>query len=123
MFTGIIIKDMSNKDLYKRIYKKRSVSPKGTLMPKWDKKTILFIIDQLRTMHDVQDIQYYVMKSSNISLYTAYKWVEMARRIMKNIDNGLSIQDSFDRDKEYRNLINRRRAAKKREKKLLLANQ
>ena len=88
-------------------YKKQATTARGTFMPKWDRKTIMDIISQLEVMHDVIDIQYGLIKKFGISIYSARLWVEMARRIMTDMHNGLNVNDAFDRDKERRNNFRR----------------
>lgn len=78
--------------------------------PKWDIDTIYFINKKLSLMQDFIDIQYDVAKKYNVTLNTAGKWIEMTRRIMIDVANGLSIEEAVERDRLRRNQMSRKTA-------------
>jgi hypothetical protein len=81
---------------------------KQTFKPKWDKNTVVEIMEQVSQMVDFVDIQFYLVKQYDISVATAALWIEMARRVMKDVDNGLSLDEALARDKERRNKMRRK---------------
>lgn len=80
---------------------------KKTFAPKWTNETLLWIIEQVKHMNDFIDIQVALVKKYKISLASAELWIEMSRRIMKDMNNGLSLEDALERDKERRNISRR----------------
>lgn len=76
----------------------------NTFVPKWNRDTIVWMIEQIRQMVDFVDIQYQLAKEYKISLQNSALWVEMARRIMKDVDNGLTLDEAMERDQERRNV-------------------
>lgn len=81
---------------------------KQTFKPTWDKEGVLEIIAQVRQMVDFVDIQVWIVKSYGVSLATAGLWIEMARRVMVDMDNGLTYEEAMARDKERRNQMRRK---------------
>lgn len=80
--------------------------PKNTtkrFKPLWTQDTVLWIIKEVNEMTDFVDIQYQLVKDYDISTASAGLWIEMARRVMKDMQNGLSIEDAIKRDRERRN--------------------
>ena len=89
-------------------YKDQERTDKQTFKPKWDKEIILLIIEDLNKMVDFMDIQYRIAKSRMVSLATAGLWIEMSRRVMVDMKNGLTIDEALDRDRERRNQLRRK---------------
>lgn len=85
--------------------------------PQWTVDTVLWIIKELNQMTNYADLQYQLVKDYNISMASAGLWIEMSRRVMKDMNNGLSLEDAIKRDKERRN--QRRRMNKDMYKKQL----
>jgi len=85
--------------------------------PKWTVDTVLWIIKELNQMTNYADLQYQLVKDYSISMASAGLWIEMSRRVMKDMNNGLSLEDAIKRDKERRN--QRRRLNKDMHKKQL----
>lgn len=79
-----------------------------TFKPKWDKETIIEIIEQIKQMVDFVDIQVWIVKTCDVSLATAGLWIEMARRVMVDMQNGLTYEEAMERDKERRNAMRRK---------------
>lgn len=84
---------------------------KQTFKPAWDKEGILEIIEQLKQAVDFVDIQVWIVKNYGVSLATAALWVEMARRVMVDMQNGLNFSQAMERDRERRNLMRRKKTA------------
>lgn len=82
--------------------------------PLWTQDTVLWIIKELNEMTDFADIQYQLVKDYSISTASACLWIEMARRVMKDMQNGLSIEDAIERDRERRNQKRRQHKELKR---------
>jgi hypothetical protein len=78
--------------------------------PKWELKTMWWIIDRLNNMVDFIDIQYRLAKDYGVSIKTAANWIEIARRVMVDMRNGLSIENALERDKERRNMLRRKQS-------------
>lgn len=89
-------------------HEKQKRTAKHTFAPKWTPEIILWIIGKINEMTDFVDIQYHLVKNEKISLATAGLWIEMARRVRDDMDNGLTIEEALVRDKERRNLMRRR---------------
>lgn len=87
---------------------KQKRNEKNLFAPKWDQKTITWMIGEIEQMTDVAEIQLTLIKDYKISLVTAYSWVEMARRIMKDLNNGLSLEDAIERDRVRRDVYRRK---------------
>jgi len=85
--------------------------------PQWTVDTVLWIIKELNQMTNYADLQYQLVKDYNIGMASASLWIEMSRRVMKDMNNGLSLEDAIKRDKERRN--QRRRMNKDMYKKQL----
>lgn len=81
---------------------------KQTFQPKWDKDTVFEIMEQLHQMVDFVDIQVWLVKNYDISLASAALWIEMARRVMADMQNGLTIDEALERDLERRNEMRRK---------------
>lgn len=79
--------------------------------PKWNNDTILWIIDQLNQMVDFVDIQYALVKQYKIVPASASLWIEMSRRVMVDMQNGLTIDQALEKDKERRSLFRRKTAS------------
>jgi hypothetical protein len=95
---------MANKNDWHKSQKRTTNS---RFKPKWDKQTITWIINQVNLMVDYVHIQVQLMKDYRISARTAGNWIEMARRIMVDTNNGLSMDVAIDRDRERRNQFRR----------------
>ena len=80
---------------------------KNTFKPKWDKETVLWIIEEVNKMTNFIDIQYQLVKKYGISLASAALWIEMSRRITVHVAAGLSIDEALEHDKKVRNQIRR----------------
>lgn len=76
--------------------------------PKWSPETIQWIIDQLSEMTDVAEIQIKLIRDYDIGARSADKWIEIARRVMVDIQNGLTIDQALERDRERRNMLRRK---------------
>lgn len=87
-------------------------SDNKTFAPKWNKDTILWIMNELKHMNEVSDIEAALVKGHLVSWRSAQEWVEMARRVMKDMGNGLTIDLAMARDKQRRNLWRSKRAKK-----------
>lgn len=80
----------------------------NTFKPGWNKDIILSIIDDINRMVDFVDIQFKLVKENKISPASASLWIKMSRRIMTDMQNGLNIDESLERDRERRNLMRRK---------------
>ena len=65
-------------------------------------------MEQLHQMVDFVDIQVWLVKNYDISLASAALWIEMARRVMADMQNGLTIDEALERDLERRNEMRRK---------------
>ena len=81
---------------------------KQTFKPKWDNAAIIEIIDQLKQAVDFVDTQIWLVKNYGISLASAALWIEMGRRVMVDMQNGLTLDQALERDKERRNQLRRK---------------
>lgn len=88
-------------------YSQQKRNEKNLFVPKWNKDTIIWITAQLNEMVPFTDIQMQLIKDYGISLVSTYSWISMTRRIMKDVQNGLSLDEALERDRERRNLFRR----------------
>lgn len=83
---------------------------KKTFAPKWTPKTIIWIINELQKMTSVNDIAISLISEYKISPRTTESWIKIARNVMVDMNNGLSLEKSLSRDLERRNLLRRKNA-------------
>lgn len=89
-------------------YEKQERTAKATFKPTWTKDGILWIIDRINEMTNYDDLLYQIIKKFNIALFTSRTWVEMAKRIDKDMKNGLTWEEAADRDRQRRNLMRKK---------------
>ncbi len=92
-------------------YENQDRTSKKTYQPKWTPATIKSIILDLESMTDLPDLQYKLVKQYDIGLRSAELWVEMTRRIMKDMGNGMTLEQAIETDRVRRNLIRSRKKA------------
>src|SRR5690349_8357088 len=95
-------------DWYKR--QPRGGNKPYRFTPKWTTQTVLWIIDRLNDKEDFVDIQVKLIKDYGIGMRSAGNWIEMARRIMTDLNNGVTIGNALARDEERRNMMRRKKA-------------
>ncbi len=89
-------------------YSDQPRTDKKLFKPKWTKDTILSIITDLNETKDYIDIQYKLVKIYGISTRSAENWVDIARRVMTDMNNGLDLDQALKRDQEIRNAKRRK---------------
>lgn len=96
-----------NKDWYNQ--QPRGGNKPYRFAPKWKPETILSIIDDVNKMTDFVDIQVRLVKEYGIGLDSAAGWIEIARRVQGDMNNGLTLEKALERDHERRNIMRRKK--------------
>lgn len=82
---------------------------RNRFLPKWSVETIHYIWDRLKKMDNFHNIQFDLIKQYSISTATAQSWIEITRRIMKDVQNGLTFDEALERDKQRRTEMRRKK--------------
>lgn len=93
------------KEWYK--YQPRGGKKPYRFAPKWTPETILDIIEQITNMTPVSEIQVSIIKEYGVGARSADNWIEIARRVMVDLQNGLTLEQALERDRERRNMLRR----------------
>ncbi len=89
-------------------YKDQPRNKGHAFLPMWSKNTILDIITRLGEGITRSEIEAFLVKEYDIRFDTAWRWIKLAKRIKVNIDSGLSTDDAFKKDQEFRNAKKRK---------------
>lgn len=79
-------------------------------IPKWTPKTIEWIIGELKKNSDIFYIQSKLSEKYGVGMATTYGWIGIARRVMSDVDSGLSLNQSLKRDRLRRNIMRRKKS-------------
>lgn len=97
---------MTNRDWYKQ--QPRGGNKPYRFAPKWNIQTIMSIIDGLGKNVPLLDMQVGIVKMYDVSLESAGNWIDIARRVEADLNQGFTIGEALERDHDRRNQMRRK---------------
>lgn len=84
-------------------HKNQPRTAKSTFKPKWTPKTIEWMMAEVKKGTEDIDIQYQLIKDYEISHASSKLWLEMAKRTIEWLKQGMTLEEAIDHDRKWRN--------------------